>query len=47
LEEYTKIAAARGQTVQVVAQLAAEKQFERAEAGELVKPANDSWTKKQ
>lgn len=47
LEEYTKIAAARGQTVQVVAQLAAEKQFERAEPGELVKPANDSWTKKQ
>jgi uncharacterized protein len=47
LQAYTDIANKTGQSVQVVAQLAAEKQFDRAESGELVKPANDSWTKKQ
>jgi uncharacterized protein len=47
LQAYTEIATKSGQTVQTVGQLAAEKQFERAESGELVKPANDAWTKKQ
>ncbi|HEX5007208.1 MAG TPA: YdbL family protein [Hyphomonadaceae bacterium] len=47
LQAYTDIASKNGQTVQVVGQLAAEKQFERAQAGELVKPANEAWTKKQ
>lgn len=47
LQAYTEIANKTGQSVQTVGQLAAEKQFERAEPGELVKPANDSWTKKQ
>jgi uncharacterized protein YdbL (DUF1318 family) len=47
LEAYTDIANKTGQTVQTVGMLAAEKQFERAEAGELVKPASEPWTKKQ
>jgi uncharacterized protein YdbL (DUF1318 family) len=47
LQGYTEIAQKTGQTVQIVGQLAAEKQFERAEPGELVKPANEPWTKKQ
>lgn len=47
LQGYTEIAQKTGQTVQIVGQLAAEKQFERAEPGELVKPDGESWTKKQ
>jgi uncharacterized protein YdbL (DUF1318 family) len=47
LQLYTETASKHGQSVQTVAQLAAEKQFERAVAGELVKPANEPWTKKQ
>ncbi len=47
LQAYTEIASQRGQTVQTVGQLMAEKQFERAVAGELVKPADEPWTKKQ
>jgi uncharacterized protein len=48
LQEYTRIAAANGQTVQVVGTLMAQKQAERAQPGELVKPsASEPWTKKQ
>ena len=47
LQAYTDIANKNGQTVQTVGTLMAEKQFERAEAGELVKPASEPWTKKQ
>ena len=47
LQAYTDIASKNGQTVQTVGQLMAEKQFERAGSGELVKPANEPWTKKQ
>lgn len=47
LQAYTEIANKNGQTVQTVGQLMAEKQFERAEPGELVKPADEPWTKKQ
>jgi uncharacterized protein len=48
LQEYTRIGSANGQTVQVVGQLAAQKQAERAQPGELVKPsASEPWTKKQ
>ena len=47
LQGYTEIAQKTGQTVQIVGQLAAEKQFERAEPGELVKPDGEAWTKKQ
>jgi hypothetical protein len=46
LQAYTEIANPRSQTVQTVGQLMAEKQFERAVSGELVKPANLPWTKK-
>jgi uncharacterized protein YdbL (DUF1318 family) len=47
LQAYTEIANNSGQTVQTVGQLAAEKQFQRAVAGELLKPASEPWTKKQ
>ncbi len=47
LQGYTDIAQKTGQTVQTVGVLAAQKQFERAVAGELVKPANGPWTRKQ
>jgi uncharacterized protein len=48
LQEYTRIASTNGQTVQVVAGLMAQKQSERAQSGELVKPsASEPWTKKQ
>jgi uncharacterized protein len=47
LQAYTGIASKNGQTVQVVGNLMAEKQFERAAAGELVKPEGQVWTKKQ
>ena len=47
LQAYTEIATRTGQTVQTVATLAAEKQFERAQPGELVKPASEPWTKMQ
>lgn len=48
LQEYTRIASANGQTVQVVGQLAAQKQAERAQPGELIKPsASEPWIKKQ
>jgi uncharacterized protein YdbL (DUF1318 family) len=46
LQAYTDIANKNGQTVQTVGQLAAEKQFERAVSGELVKPDGEPWTKK-
>jgi uncharacterized protein YdbL (DUF1318 family) len=48
LAAYTDIAKKQNQTVQVVGQLMAEKQVERAQPGELVKPsASEPWTKKQ
>lgn len=47
LQAYTEIANKNGQSVQTVGQLAAEQQFGRAESGELLKPANEPWTKKQ
>lgn len=47
LQAYTDIAQKNAQTVQTVGTLMAEKQFERAVEGELVKPANEPWTKKQ
>ena len=47
LQAYTEIARANSQTVQTVGTLMAEKQFQRAVEGELVKPANEPWTKKQ
>jgi uncharacterized protein len=48
LQAYTDIAQKQGQTVQVVGQLMAQKQAERAQPGELVKPsASEPWTKKQ
>jgi uncharacterized protein YdbL (DUF1318 family) len=48
LQEYTRIASGNGQTVQTVGMLAAQKQFDRAQSGELLKPgASDPWTKKQ
>ena len=48
LQAYTEIASKQGQTVQVVGTLMAQKQAERAQAGELIKPsASDPWTKKQ
>jgi uncharacterized protein YdbL (DUF1318 family) len=47
LQAYTEIARKNGQTVQTVGALMAEKQFERAGAGDLVKPANEPWTRKQ
>jgi len=46
LQAYTEIATKQGQTVQIVAQLAAEKQFARAQSGELLKPNGEGWTKK-
>jgi uncharacterized protein len=46
LQAYTDIAGKQGQSVQTVGQLMAEKQFERAAPGELVKPANGPWTKR-
>lgn len=48
LQAYTDIASKNGQTVQTVGQLMAQKQVERAEAGELVKPSgSEPWTKVQ
>ena len=48
LQAYTDIATKNGQTVQTVGQLMAQKQVERAESGEIVKPsADEPWTKKQ
>jgi uncharacterized protein len=48
LQAYTEIANKQGQTVQVVGTLMAQKQAERARAGELIKPsASEPWTKKQ
>jgi uncharacterized protein len=48
LQEYTRVANSNGQTVQTVGMLAAQKQFDRAQPGELVKPsASEPWTKKQ
>jgi uncharacterized protein YdbL (DUF1318 family) len=48
LQAYTEIANKQGQSVQVVGQLMAQKQAERALAGELIKPsANEPWIKKQ
>jgi uncharacterized protein len=48
LQAYTETATRTGQTVSTVAILMAEKQFARAEPGEVFKPsASDSWIKKQ
>ena len=48
LQAYTEVATKNGQSVATVALLTAEKQFTRAEAGEVLKPsASDPWTKKQ
>ena len=47
LQAYTEVANKNGQSVATVAALAAEKQFERAESGEVVKPNGQGWTKKQ
>ena len=47
LQAYTDIANKNGQTVSVVGALMAEKQFGRAEAGEVLKPNGEGWTKKQ
>jgi uncharacterized protein YdbL (DUF1318 family) len=48
LQAYTEIATKNGQSVATVALLTAEKQFARAETGEVLKPsASDPWTKKQ
>lgn len=47
LQAYNEIATRNGQPVATVAALAAEKQFERAEAGEVVKPQGEGWIKKQ
>ncbi|HVY90868.1 MAG TPA: YdbL family protein [Hyphomonadaceae bacterium] len=47
LQAYTDIAKKNGQTPQVVGNLMAQKQFERASTGELVKPEGQAWTKKQ
>jgi uncharacterized protein YdbL (DUF1318 family) len=48
LQAYTEIANKSGQPVATVAMLMAEKQFARAQAGEVLKPsASDPWTKKQ
>jgi hypothetical protein len=46
LQAYTEIAKKNGQTVQVVGTLMAQKQFERATAGELLKAESQSWAKK-
>lgn len=47
LQAYTDIARKNGQSVQTVGALMAEKQFERAAPGDLLKPASEPWTKKQ
>jgi uncharacterized protein YdbL (DUF1318 family) len=48
LQAYTDIATKQNQSVQVVGQLMAQKQAERAQSGELIKPsASEPWTKKQ
>jgi uncharacterized protein len=47
LQAYTEIAGKQGQSVQVVGTLMAEKQFARAQPGELLKPADEGWIKKQ
>jgi uncharacterized protein YdbL (DUF1318 family) len=47
LAEYTRISGEKGDPVATVAAAMAEKQFSRAEAGEMFKPGpNDPWTKK-
>jgi len=47
LKVYTDISQKTGDSVQVVAAAMAEKNFARAESGEVVKPgASDPWTKK-
>ncbi|MDP3738757.1 MAG: YdbL family protein [Hyphomonadaceae bacterium] len=47
LQAYTDIASKNGQPVATVGALMAEKQFERAESGEVVKPNGEGWIKKQ
>jgi uncharacterized protein YdbL (DUF1318 family) len=47
LQLYTETASRTGQTVSTVAILMAEKQFARAEAGEVLKPDGQGWIKKQ
>lgn len=47
LAEYTRISGQKGDTVAVVAAAMAEKQFARAQSGEMLKPgAGDPWQKK-
>ena len=47
LQAYTDIAGKNNQSVATVAVLMAEKQFARAQAGEVLKPEGQGWTKKQ
>lgn len=47
LAEYTRISQEKGDPVAVVAAAMAEKQFARAETGDMLKPgASDPWRKK-
>jgi uncharacterized protein len=47
LQAYSEIASKNGQTVATVGVLMAEKQFARAQAGEVLKPEGEGWIKKQ
>lgn len=47
LQAYTDIAGKNGQPVATVGALMAEKQFDRAQSGEVLKPNGEGWTKKQ
>jgi uncharacterized protein YdbL (DUF1318 family) len=47
LQLYTDTASRTGQTVATVAVLMAEKQFARAQAGEVLKPEGQGWIRKQ
>ena len=47
LQAYAESAGKNGQPVGTVAPLMAEKQFARAQAGEVLKPEGQGWTQKQ
>ena len=47
LQAYTDVANKNNQSVATVAVLMAEKQFARAQSGEVLKPEGQGWTKKQ
>ena len=47
LQAYTDVANKNNQSVATVAVLMAEKQFARAQPGEVLKPEGQGWTKKQ